>query len=213
MYVYIHIHIYIYIYTSIYIYTYIYTSIYIYICTHTHTHTHTHRCIHIYRHIVVTLHAHLSQVHLPPPTMRKRGSTVIAVPAVASFAAELEAQTAEQICLRLNNCSWACEQLALLGDKLVAALPDVTALARTRVGGGGVESLVAAGVAQCERACVAIVSYLARKAVYYELEAAFLTRLYLPSALNQQVFIFIYIYIYIYICMCVYIYRSIYIDG
>jgi len=98
--------------------------------------------------------------------------------------AALEAQPLEQLCLRLNNCAWAREQLGKLASKLVASLPDLTALARTRVGGGGVDTLMAGGASQCDAACDAIAKYVARKVVYYELGSAFLTQLYLPSPLD-----------------------------
>jgi hypothetical protein len=101
-------------------------------------------------------------------------------------AAPVEAQSWDQLCLRLNNCVWAASQLQALADKMVTALPSLSALARPRVGGGGLEDLMASGVAGCNAAATAIGRYVARRAVYFELGPQIASSLYRPSPLDPR---------------------------
>jgi hypothetical protein len=80
---------------------------------------------------------------------------------------ELDEMTLRQLCLRLNNCEWAAEQLLALASRLRAGVP-----ALGRLPGRAVE--------QCEQSCRDLLYYIAAKVVYYELEPALVTALYLP---------------------------------
>ena len=75
--------------------------------------------------------------------------------------------TLRQLCLRLNNCEWAAEQLLALASRLRVGVP---ALGR----------LPGRAVQQCEQSCRDLVYYITAKVVYYELEPALVTALYLP---------------------------------
>ena len=80
----------------------------------------------------------------------------------------VDAFSISQLCLRLNDCEWAGEQLLALAARLRADVP-------------GLGQLPGAGVAQCERSCRDLVDYITARVVYYELEPALLA-LYSPPA-------------------------------
>lgn len=121
-----------------------------------------------------------------PQTGWRRNSAVRNGDGGAAAAAAVEAQPWDQLCLRLNNCVWAAAQLQALADKMIRALPSLSALARTRAGGGGLDDLMASGVAGCDAAAAAIGRYVARRAVHFELGPQIASSLYRPSPLEPR---------------------------
>jgi hypothetical protein len=86
----------------------------------------------------------------------------------------LDAQPLRHLCLRLNNCEWAGEQLLSLAARLRA---DVAGLGR----------LPGKAVVECERSCRDLLDYITAKAIFYDLEPIFVTSLYSPRPEDARV--------------------------
>ena len=80
----------------------------------------------------------------------------------------LDDQPLVQLCLRLNNCEWAAEQLLALAARLRADIP-------------GLGRLPGRAVIQCERSCRDLLDYITSKVVWYELEPSLVLTLYTPQ--------------------------------
>lgn len=80
----------------------------------------------------------------------------------------VEATSLHQLCLRLNDCEWAGEQLLQLAARLRADVPGLG-----RLPGGAVR--------QCEQSCRDLLDYITARVVYYELDPLLLSTLYLPT--------------------------------
>ena len=93
------------------------------------------------------------------------------LPQPAARVEALELQSAQQLCLRLNNVEWAGGQLLALAGRLRNTLPALAGLP---------SAAMPAGVQACEAACSDMADYIASKLVFYELEAPLLQRLYVP---------------------------------
>ena len=94
------------------------------------------------------------------------------LPQPAARVEALELQSAQQLCLRLNNVEWAGGQLLALAGRLRNTLPALAGLP---------SAAMPAGVQACEAACSDLADYISSKLVFYELEISLLQRLYVPS--------------------------------
>ena len=80
----------------------------------------------------------------------------------------VEATSLRALCLRLNNCEWAGEQLLQLAARLRADVP-------------GIGRLPGDAVKQSEHSCRDLLDYITARVVYYEIEPLLVSKLYLPT--------------------------------